>query len=124
VAGGRAPCRAHALPAYCRAASADFDARLRSGGHAASEIGTHAGLADTALALAADPALVRQAALPLAPAAGSGVAGDPRRATAALGQSGLDHIVDVTVAAILADRQRVEPASAHHLSSFTRPLPR
>jgi creatinine amidohydrolase/Fe(II)-dependent formamide hydrolase-like protein len=108
VAGARAPCRAHALPEYYRAASADFDARLRSEGHATSEIGTHAGLADTALALAADPTLVRPKALALAlaPAAGSGVAGDPRRATAAMGQPGLDHIVDVTVAAVLADRQR------------------
>jgi len=104
VAGARAPCKAHALREYYRAASADFDARLRSEGHAAAEIGTHAGLADTALALAADPALVRPMAL--APAAGSGVAGDPRRATAALGQPGLDHFVAVSVAAILADRQR------------------
>ena len=94
AAGGGAPCKAHALREYYRAASADFDARLRSEGHAAAAIGTHAGLADTALALA------------LARAAGSGVAGDPRRATAATGQPGLDHIVAVSVAAILADRQR------------------
>jgi len=106
VAGGRAPCKAHALPEYYRAASADFDARLRSDGHVAAEIGTHAGLADTALALAADPALVRQAALQLPLAAGSGVAGEPRRATAAMGKPGLDHIVAVSVATILADRKR------------------
>lgn len=105
AAGGGAPCKAHALPEYYRAASADFDARLRGEGLAASEIGTHAGLADTALALAADPALVRPAAMVLAPAAGSGVAGDPRRATAAMGKPGLDHIVDASVAAILADRK-------------------
>lgn len=99
-------CTAHPLPEYYRSSSTDFDARLRADGHSKAEIGTHAGLADTALALAVDPALVRSAALATAPAAGSGVSGDPRRATVALGRPGIDHIVAASVAAILADRAR------------------
>lgn len=100
----RAPCRAHALPEYYRAASTDFDASLRSQGFAASEVGTHAGLADTALALAVSPALVRKAVLASTGPGADGVAGDPRRATAELGRPGLDHIVDASVAAIRAAR--------------------
>jgi creatinine amidohydrolase/Fe(II)-dependent formamide hydrolase-like protein len=101
-AGGT--CRVHALPEYYRAASADFAKALAAQGYTAAEIGSHAGLADTALMLAADPALVRQEALASAPAAGGadGVRGDPRRATAALGRPGLEHIVEASVAAIRA----------------------
>ncbi|MEO5733680.1 MAG: creatininase family protein [Rubrivivax sp.] len=106
AAAGRPACKAHALPEYYRSASADFDARLRSEGHTAAEIGTHAGLADTALAMAVDPALVRSAALATVPVPGSGVSGDPRRATAAIGKPGIEHIVDASVAAIEADRKR------------------
>ncbi len=99
-------CRVHALPEYYQASSADFAAWLKTRGMAAAEIGTHAGLADTALALAIDPALVRaDVAAARPPAARDGVAGDPRRATAELGRHGLDHIVDATVAAIRAHTQ-------------------
>jgi creatinine amidohydrolase len=95
-------CRVHALPEYYRAAQADFAASLKARGFTADEIGTHAGLADTALALAAAPRLVRMEAAAMRPtsAANDGVAGDPRRATAELGEAGLEHIVDVTVTAI------------------------
>lgn len=92
--------RVVALGAYYRAAQADYAAMLRAKGHPDAEIGLHAGLADTSLALAIDAALVRGPALAAAPQAGSGVTGDPRRASAALGHLGLDHIVDVSVAAI------------------------
>ena len=104
------PCRVHALPEYYRAASADYPRALAAKGFSAAEIGTHAGLADTSLTLAVDAALVRQELLS-APAGaavggssgvGSGVAGDPRRATAELGRAGLDHIVEASVAAIHA----------------------
>jgi creatinine amidohydrolase/Fe(II)-dependent formamide hydrolase-like protein len=98
-------CRVHALPEYYRAASTDFNQALAAQGHAAAEIGAHAGLADTALMLAADPSLVRLDAL-AAPRAGDGVNGDPRRATAALGRPGLDHIVEAAVAAIRAAAPR------------------
>jgi creatinine amidohydrolase/Fe(II)-dependent formamide hydrolase-like protein len=102
--GPPAGCRVHALPEYYRAASADFAQALKVQGHAAAEIGTHAGLADTALMLALDPAFVRSDKLaPKVRGAGSdGVAGDPTRATAELGRPGVEHIVEISVAAIRA----------------------
>jgi creatinine amidohydrolase/Fe(II)-dependent formamide hydrolase-like protein len=98
------PCRVHTLPEYYRASQSDFGAWLKDRGFAADEIGTHAGLADTALALAVDPGLVRMDVAAARPrgAANDGVAGDPRRATAALGRAGIEHIVDVTVTAVRA----------------------
>jgi len=96
-------CRVHALPEYYRAATADYAQALRAGGHTAAEIGSHAGLADTSLMLALDPTQVRGDALAARPAAG--VAGDPRQATAELGRPGIEHIVQVTVAAVRAATQ-------------------
>lgn len=92
--------RALALRAYYDAAQQDYAAMLKAKGYTAAEIGEHAGLADTSLALALDPALVREDLLAREPQAGSGVRGDPRQATAALGQPGIDHIVAVSVKAI------------------------
>lgn len=95
--------RAHALPEYYAASQAEFAAMLEARGFGAREIGMHAGLADTSLALALDPALVREAQREAeVPKRDSGVDGDPRRATAALGQIGVDHIVNVSVKAIQA----------------------
>lgn len=95
--------RAHALPEYYAASQAEFAAMLEARGFGAPEIGMHAGLADTSLALALDPALVREAQREaVLPKRDSGVDGDPRRATAALGQIGVDHIVNVSVKAIQA----------------------
>ena len=96
-------CRVHTLPEYYRAASSDHAAALKAQGYSAAEIGSHAGLADTALTLATAPALVRSEALARKSGDGrdnDGVAGDPRRATAELGRPGAQHIVDATVAAI------------------------
>jgi creatinine amidohydrolase len=100
--------RVHALGEYYRAASADYAAALKAQGFSAGEIGGHAGLADTSLALAADRSLVRQDLLAKEPRRGSpdGVIGDPRRSSVELGQPGLDHIVDVSVAAIRQRTQR------------------
>ncbi len=98
-------CRVHALPEYYRAAVSGYAQALKAQGYAASEIGTHAGLADTALTLALDPALVRADRLAQAGAAqhpGNGVAGDPARATAELGRAGVDLIVRSTVEAVRA----------------------
>ena len=86
-----------ALEEYYRAAQA-FDATLAARGYSLQEIGRHAGLADTSLAWAADAALVRPQALMAVP----GVDGDPRRASAELGRSGVEHIVSASVAAIRA----------------------
>ena len=90
-----------ALEEYYRAAQA-FDATLAARGYTAQEIGRHAGLADTSLAWAADAALVRPQALMAVP----GVDGDPRRASAELGRSGVEHIVSASVAAIRASTGR------------------
>jgi creatinine amidohydrolase len=93
--------RAHAIEDYYDAADVDFPAYLKGKGFGAEEIGTHAGLADTSLALAVDPALVRMERLKSpAKAKADGVYGDPSRATAELGKAGLDLIVSRTVAAI------------------------
>jgi creatinine amidohydrolase/Fe(II)-dependent formamide hydrolase-like protein len=100
AAGG---CRVHALPEYYRASSGDFAKALAARGHSAAEIGTHAGLADTALMLALDPAYVRLGALATAGGKpGDGVAGNPARASAEIGRPGIEHIVDVSAAAIRA----------------------
>jgi creatinine amidohydrolase/Fe(II)-dependent formamide hydrolase-like protein len=97
------PVRAYAIVAYYRAAADGFAASLRARGYSDAEIGLHAGLADTSLALAVDPGLVRLEQLqPAAGTAAVGVSGDPRRATAELGKSGIDMIVAQSVAAIRA----------------------
>lgn len=98
-------CRVHALPEYYRAADVDYAQMLKSRGYTAAEIGSHAGLADTSLTLAIDPALVRLDGdhVRVTKVAGpDGASGDPRRATAELGRLGVDHIVEVSVAAIRA----------------------
>lgn len=94
--------QAHALPEYYRSTQDDYVQYLKSHGYAQAEIGTHAGLADTSLMLALDPQLVRSDALPHAPkpATEQGVYGDPRRASAELGQPGIEFIVERSVAAI------------------------
>ena len=93
--------RAHAIEDYYAAAEKDFSEYLKGKGFGVAEIGTHAGLADTSLALAVDAALVRTAQMKV-PAKGKadGVYGDPARASAELGKVGLDLIVERTVAAI------------------------
>lgn len=95
------PARAHAIDEYYRASEAEFAALLQAKGFREEEIGTHAGLADTSLALAIDPSLVREERMS-GPTRGpaDGVHGDPRRASAELGRLGVDLIVERTVAAI------------------------
>jgi len=60
----------------------------------------HAGLADTSLALAVDKSLVRSDALAHVAPGKDGVHGDPRRATAELGQLPAREIVETSVARI------------------------
>jgi creatinine amidohydrolase len=92
------PVRAHAIPEYYRESEHGFATLLESRGYPAREIGTHAGLADTSLMMALDPSLVRTDRLK----PGEGDNGDPSRASAALGQLGVDLIVAKTVEAIRA----------------------
>ena len=99
----KTPVRAHAIEEYYAASSAGFAGMLRGKGFSAAEIGTHAGLADTSLALAVDPSLVRMDKLGAATRGkADGVYGDPRRASAELGRPGLEMIVTRTVEAIRA----------------------
>jgi creatinine amidohydrolase/Fe(II)-dependent formamide hydrolase-like protein len=97
-------CRVHALLDYYRVTQGAYVDALKARGLTSDEIGTHAGLADTSLSLAIDPALVRAGALGHEPKAGvrEGVYGDPRRSSAELGQLGVDQIVAASVAAIRA----------------------
>lgn len=90
--------RAHAPAEYYNAATEDFAKLLASEGFRPAHIGLHAGLADTALMLALDPSTVRHEAMMGEPSAG--VNGDPRRATAGMGERGVALIVDKTVTAI------------------------
>src|SRR5205823_861390 len=71
--------RAHAITEYYRVTETDYSQALRSRGFGDAEIGTHAGLADTSLALAIDPHLVRADRLRGGAPLGSaeGVYGDP-----------------------------------------------
>jgi len=98
----KTPARAHALAAYYQASQIEFAQILRHKGFSDEEIGIHAGVLDTSLMLALDPDMVRTDALrsagKISPA--EGVYGDPRRASAELGQAGVDLIVARTVEAI------------------------
>jgi creatinine amidohydrolase/Fe(II)-dependent formamide hydrolase-like protein len=98
----KTPARAHALVDYYRATETEYAAALAARGFSKEEIGTHAGLADTSLALAIDPALVRKDALASGRDldAAHGVYGDPRRASAELGRLGVDAIVRRSVESI------------------------
>ncbi|HTK35015.1 MAG TPA: creatininase family protein [Caulobacteraceae bacterium] len=102
------PARAHYVADYYRSTETAYVAALKARGYSAAEIGTHAGLADTALTLALAPGMVRPEALRPGAAVGvkDGVHGDPRRASAALGQLGVEAIVRQTVQAIRAAVRR------------------
>lgn len=96
--------RVYAIAEYYRAATDGFAKNLKARGFSEAEIGLHAGLADTSLALAVDPGLVRPEQQQAAPGTSPspGVSGDPRRATAELGKPGIEAIVTESVAAIRA----------------------
>src|SRR5437588_2114506 len=90
------PARVHAILEYYQESERGFGRLLEAQGYPASEVGTHAGLADTSLMMALDPSLVRADRLK----PGEGATGDPSRASAALGALGVDLIVAKTVEAI------------------------
>lgn len=96
---GQPGCRVLALLDYYRVTQTDFVAALQARGFGTDEIGSHAGLADTALMLAVDPTMVRTDALERAAKAGAreGVHGDPRRATAELGRLGVERQIERSV---------------------------
>ena len=94
--------RVIAVDAYYHASTDGFDAILRSRGYSANEIGKHAGLADTSLQLAVAPETVRADRVKNGSdrSSGDGAEGDPRRASAELGQLGVNEIVNTTITAI------------------------
>jgi len=100
-----APERAHFIADYYRATQTAYIQALHANGLSDAQIGTHAGAADTSLMMAVDPSMVRADRLASAAGEGSGVAGDPGKSSAALGQIGVEQIVDATVAAIRKARQ-------------------
>lgn len=98
--GAHAAC----IDSYYTVIGGNYAQALRARGLGAA-VGTHADLSDTALMLAVDPGMVRQEALRTAPkpTTADGVyGGDPRPATAALGQVGIDMQISAAVATIRA----------------------
>ena len=93
---GKPGCKVVALLDYYRVTQTDYVEALKAKGFGSDEIGTHAGLADTSLMLAIEPSMVRSEALAKAAQAGvkDGVHGDPRRASAELGQIGIERVVE------------------------------
>jgi creatinine amidohydrolase/Fe(II)-dependent formamide hydrolase-like protein len=96
------PVRVHAVNEYYYAETDGFGQILRERGYRQDEIGSHAGLADTALLLDTNPEMVRSEGVHTGspPGKAEGVEGDPRRATAALGQLGVDETISRTIEAI------------------------
>ena len=83
IANGRRRRRARTRsPSTTASSTTDYPKLLRARGLRDDEIGTHAGLADTSLMLALDPALVRSDRSRRARRRADGVTGDPRRASA------------------------------------------
>jgi creatinine amidohydrolase len=95
--------KAFAATEYYNLTQGAYVDALIAKGHPKSEIGTHAALADTALQLAVAPDMVRLEIIKNGPVLGAadGVyGGNPKNATAELGQMGVDLIVAGTVSAI------------------------
>lgn len=94
--------RAIDLAQYYALSSTGFNALLAKRGYSSADIGTHGGLADTALTEAVDKNLVRidRMAAASVPGTADGISGDPRHASVELGQAGLQLIVDGSVAAL------------------------
>ena len=97
-----APSRMHFIGDYYQASQSAYIAALKAKGLSDAEIGTHAGSADTSLLLAIEPAMVKPEKFAEAAKNGraSGTLGDPRAASAALGQMGADVAVKMGVLAI------------------------
>ena len=96
------PARAHFIGEFYSAAQTTYVDALKSHGLTPAQIGLHAGVADTALLMATAPGMVKadQFAEAFKTGKAGGTNGDPRAATAELGQLGVDAIVDQSVSAI------------------------
>ena len=100
--------RVHFIEDYYRITQTAYVEALRAKGLSDFQIGTHAGSADTSLMQALDPSLVHPNKFEDAGREGpaTGTLGDPRKASAALGELGVELIVSRTVDAIKAATQR------------------
>jgi creatinine amidohydrolase len=100
--------RVHFVEAYYQAAQKPYADALRSKGLSDAQIGMHAGSADTSLTMALAPQMVRPELIDDAAQRGpaAGTVGDPRKASAALGELGAELIVTRTVDAIRAAQAR------------------
>jgi len=99
----KTPVRVFADLDYYRMTQGPYVDKLLAAGAKHSEIGSHAGLADTSLMLAVDPSMVRKDRLADGSkfTAADGVhGGDPTRSSAEFGQLGIDLIVNGTTDAI------------------------
>ena len=97
--------KVHYIADYYRATASpqsSYIAALRAKGLSDSEIGTHAGSADTSLQLAIDPSTVKPEKFAESAKLGraAGTLGDPKASSVALGQIGLDATVKMSVLAI------------------------
>jgi creatinine amidohydrolase len=95
--------KAYAAIEYYGLAQGAYVEALMAKGHPQSEIGTHAALADTSLQLAVAPNMVRSAKIQSGAKLDQSVGvygGNPKNASAELGQLGVDLIVAGTVSAI------------------------
>ena len=98
------PVRVHQIAAYYSANG--FADWLRAQGESSEDIGVHAGIEDTSQLLAIHPEGVRRDRLaPGRAGDGSGVVGNPTRATAEYGRKGLELKIDAAVHAIRASRR-------------------
>jgi hypothetical protein len=89
-----------ALVDYYRALDVEYPKLLKDKGYSDAEIGIHAGLADTSLAMAVDAQLVRTDRLQSTVADADGVRGQPGRSSVQAGQWGADLIVARSIESI------------------------
>ncbi len=107
--------RAVYVGAYYAASQAVFTNALLKQGFSFGEIGKHAGLADASLSLATTPAAVRLDRLRAGVSSPAlGVNGDPRRASAALGEVGVEMMVRAAVKQIRAAEPAAPGRAAQH----------
>ena len=94
--------RLHYVADYYRSTQGAYIDALKAKGLTSTEIGSHAGSADTSLLMAIDSTMVRPERFADAARAGwkSGTLGDPRASSAVNGQVGVDAVVKITVDAI------------------------
>ena len=94
--------RVHYIADYYRSTQGIYLEALSAKGLSSTEIGTHAGSADTSLLMAIDASMVRPERFAEAARGGwaLGTLGDPRASSATNGQLGVDAVVKITVDAI------------------------